>query len=81
MGLEAKLVEINKTHYEDKTSTVWGIDDRLVCQLASEGWQMTTAIDLSAVSRGNVVLGLFYRKVADEPKAAPKVEPKAKKDA
>jgi len=78
MGLESKLVEINKRSYEDGTQTNWGINDRLISELADEGWQMTTQINgLERVGRGNVILGLFYRKVQDAPVERPK--PKAKK--
>jgi len=78
MGLESKLVEINKRSYEDGTQTNWGINDRLISELADEGWQMTTQINgLERVGRGNVILGLFYRKVQDTPVERPK--PKAKK--
>ena len=69
MKLEAKLVELNRNNYADGVSTVWGIDDKLILELATDGWQMTTTIRLDRLGRANIVLGLFYRKAVDTPPA------------
>ena len=77
--LEAKIVELNLTRYKDDgTTTPHGINERIIHELAADGWQMTTVFEPPGRP---TPLGVFYRKVQSERQAAPekKVETPAPK--
>lgn len=74
--LEAKIVELNLTRYKDDgESTPHGINERMIIDMAKDGWQMTTVFE---VAGRPVSLGVFYRKplVVSTQKTAPEPEPK-----